>query len=788
MANDQDQINELLQKLELLLKKQQDFNIEVNEIRRDIQILRNTQAIKFNQAQKDSAIEPEKEYIKEPIAFNEADLSITQKEAIEAPVAAQEQRINIPVKKISTPKGKSNLEKFIGENLINKIGILITVIGVVIGAKYSIENNLISPLTRIILGYLMGLGLLGFAFKLKAKYESYSAVLVSGALAILYFITFAAYDLYGLFPQLFAFGIMLLCTVFGVVASLNYNKQVIAHIGLVGAYGVPFLLSNNSGNATVLFSYMALINIGILVISIKKYWKALYYISFAFTWLIYGAWYAFNSIDADFYMGFTFLIVFFLIFYATFLAFKLLKSEQFKVGDIILILLNSFIFYGFGIAWLYGYENGESYLGLFTLANALIHFAVTVFIYKKKLADRKLFFLTSGFVLTFITIAIPVQLDGNWVTLIWAFEAALLFWIGRTKKVSFYEHLSYIMVVLAILSLIMDWTYTYQQFGIYDSLVTSKPFFNITLLTSLLCVSAFGFITWIQTKLNLEKKTVANKLMEFGMPVILILTLYLSFYLEVDYYWNDALEASKVQISKTEDYYPYFNYNLKDLGITWKIFYTMLFVSILSLFNSFKIKNKALGIVATCSGLLVVLEFLSIGLYTLSELRENFLSQELSKYFEIGVYNIYIRYIGFAFFAFILFAIRTLVRQDFMKINYKVPFEIVMHISIIWISSSELLNWMDLSGSEQSYKLGLSILWGLYALLLIALGIWKKKKHLRIGAIILFSFTLIKLFFYDISSLNTISKTIVFVSLGVLLLIISFLYNKYKHIIADETE
>lgn len=787
MANDQDSINELLQKLELLLKKQQDFNIEVNEIRRDIQILRNTQAIKFNQAQ-EPAIEPEKEYVKESIVFNKAELTNTQKETIEAPVAAQEQPINVPVKKISAPKGKSNLEKFIGENLINKIGILITVIGVVIGAKYSIENNLISPLTRIILGYLMGLGLLGFAFKLKTKYESYSAVLVSGALAILYFITFAAYDLYGLFPQLFAFGIMLLCTVFGVVASLNYNKQVIAHIGLVGAYGVPFLLSNNSGNATVLFSYMALINIGILVISLRKYWKALYYVSFAFTWLIYGAWYVFNSLNTDFYMGFTFLTVFFLIFYATFLAFKLLKSEQFKVGDIILILLNSFIFYGFGIAFLYGYENGESYLGLFTLANALIHFAVTLFIYKKKLADRKLFFLTSGFVLTFITIAIPVQLDGNWVTLIWAVEAALLFWIGRTKKVSFYEHLSYIMVVLAIFSLIMDWTNTYQQFRIYDSLATSKPFFNITLLTSLLCASAFGFMTWIQTKFNLEKMTVAHKLMEFGLPVILILTLYFSFYLEVDYYWNNALEASKVQISETDGYYPYFNYNLRDLGITWKIFYTMLFVSLLSLLNSFKIKNKVLGIVATCSSLLVALEFLSIGLYTLSELRENFLSQELSKYFEIGDYNLYIRYIGFAFFAFLFFAIRTLVRQDFMKINYKIPFEIVMHITIVWISSSELLNWMDLSGSEQSYKLGLSILWGLYALLLIALGIWKKKKHLRIGAIILFSFTLIKLFFYDISSLNTISKTIVFVSLGVLLLIISFLYNKYKHIISDETK
>lgn len=787
MANDQDKINGLLQKLDLLLKKQQDFNIEVNEIRRDIQILRNTQAIKFNQAQ-EPAIEPEKEYIKESIVSNKVELTNSQKEAIEAPVAAQEQPINVPIKKISTPKEKSNLEKFIGENLINKIGILITVIGVVIGAKYSIENNLISPLTRIILGYLMGLGLLGFAFKLKTKYESYSAVLVSGALAILYFITFAAYDLYGLIPQLFAFGIMLLCTVFGVVASLNYNKQVIAHIGLVGAYGVPFLLSNNSGNATVLFSYIALINIGILVISLKKYWKALYYVSFAFTWLIYGAWYVFNSLNTDFYMGFTFLTVFFLIFYATFLAFKLLKSEQFKIGDIILILLNSFIFYGFGIALLYGYENGESYLGLFTLANALIHFAVTLFIYKKKLADRKLFFLTSGFVLTFITIAIPVQLDGNWVTLIWAFEAALLFWIGRTKKVSFYEHLSYMMVVLAIFSLIMDWTYTYQQFGTYERAVNSKPFFNITLLTSLLCVSAFGFMTWIQTKFNLEKNSVANKLMAFGLPVIFILTLYFSFYLEVDYYWNDALEASKLQISETDSYYPYYNYNLRDLGTLWKLFYTMLFVSLLSLLNSYKVKNKALGIVATCSGLLVVLVFLNIGLYTLSELRENFLSQELSKYFEIGNYNLYIRYLGFAFFAFSLFTIRTLVRQNFMKINYKVPFEIVMHVSIIWISSSELLNWMDLSGSEQSYKLGLSILWGFYALILIALGIWKNKKYLRIGAIILFSFTLIKLFFYDISSLNTISKTIVFVSLGILLLIISFLYNKYKHIISDETK
>ena len=95
-----------------------------------------------------------------------------------------------------------------------------------------------------------------------------------------------------------------------------------------------------------------------------------------------------------------------------------------------------------------------------------------------------------------------------------------------------------------------------------------------------------------------------------------------------------------------------------------------------------------------------------------------------------------------------------------MKQDFKKAYSFLLHTSILWIASSELINWMDIAESNQSYKLGLSILWGIYALLLIVLGIWKKQKHLRIGAIGLFGATLIKLFFYDISHMDTISKTI----------------------------
>jgi uncharacterized membrane protein len=146
--------------------------------------------------------------------------------------------------------------------------------------------------------------------------------------------------------------------------------------------------------------------------------------------------------------------------------------------------------------------------------------------------------------------------------------------------------------------------------------------------------------------------------------------------------------------------------------------------------------------------------------------------------------NIGIRYICFAFAAALFFAIYKSIHQDFMKVKFKIAFETILYLSIVWVGSSELINWMDITHSAQSYKLGLSILWGVYALLIIVMGIWKKKKHLRIGAIVLFAVTLLKLFLYDISYLDTLSKTIVFVSLGILLLIISFLYTKYKNIIS----
>ena len=686
------------------------------------------------------------------------------------------------------PKFDIKLEKFIGENIISKIGIVILIIGVAIGTKYSIEHDLISPLARVILGYLVGLGLLGLGMKLKKAYKNFSAVLVSGSITILYFMTYAAYSFYQLFPQIMAFAMMVVFTVFAVITALNYKNQIIAQLGLVGAYAVPFLLSENSENMSVLFCYMTIINIGILAIAIKKYWKPLYFSSFSITWLIFISWFVSDfNVEEHFGIALIFSFVFFAIFYTTFIAFKLLKSEKFGLVDILLLLANSFIFYGVGYSILNSHEFANQFLGVFTLCNGLVHFIVSLIIYKQKLADKNLFHLVSGLVLVFITMAIPVQLDGNWVTLLWVGEAALLFWIGRTKANPVYEYISYPLMILAIFSIGHDWLegYDYPYFENTSKIIT--PLFNIHFLTSLLFVGSFGFIYWLYKNKQYVNPLKEHwlKTMSFMIPAVIIVSLYAAFRLELENYWHNLFNASQL---KLDPYNFIYNYDLLQFKIIWVLNYSLLFVSILTLINVYRLKNSSLGLINLSLNAVTIIVFLTQGLYVLSELRESYLLQSLSAHYEIGAFHIWIRYISFAFLAITFFASSKCIRQPFMNVDLRMIFDLVVQVSIIWVASSELIHLMDLSGYSETYKLGLSIFWGVYSLLLISYGIWKNKKHLRIGAIALFSATLIKLFFYDISHLNTISKAIVFLSLGILLLIISFLYNKFKHKITDDIQ
>ena len=83
-------------------------------------------------------------------------------------------------------------------------------------------------------------------------------------------------------------------------------------------------------------------------------------------------------------------------------------------------------------------------------------------------------------------------------------------------------------------------------------------------------------------------------------------------------------------------------------------------------------------------------------------------------------------------------------------------------------------------------KAGLTILWAVCSFVLMWLGMKHKYKTARIISLSLFSLALLKLFLYDISDVSEGGKIAAFIMLGVLLLIISFMYQKLKKIIIDE--
>ena len=157
-----------------------------------------------------------------------------------------EPKIVLPPKKSWLEKFRENnpdIEKFIGENLINKIGILILVLGISFFVKYAIDKDWISDPLRVAIGILSGSIVMGVAHKLKKNYKAFSSVFVAGAISIYYLTIAIAFHDYHLFSQTVAFIIMCVITTFSVFVSVSYDRKELAVLSLIGGFAVPFMIS-----------------------------------------------------------------------------------------------------------------------------------------------------------------------------------------------------------------------------------------------------------------------------------------------------------------------------------------------------------------------------------------------------------------------------------------------------------------------------------------------------------------------------------------------------------------
>ena len=150
---------------------------------------------------------------------------------------------------------------------MSKIGVAILVIGIAFFVKFAIDQNWIKPIGRVAIGVLCGLIVLGFAHRLRKNFQAFSSVLVAGGIAVFYFTIGIAFHQYHIFGQTAAFIIMLLITSFSVFISIAYNRQELAALSIIGGFATPFMLSTGEGNYQVLFTYILILDCGMLVLA-----------------------------------------------------------------------------------------------------------------------------------------------------------------------------------------------------------------------------------------------------------------------------------------------------------------------------------------------------------------------------------------------------------------------------------------------------------------------------------------------------------------------------------------
>jgi membrane protein-like protein len=426
------------------------------------------------------------------------------------------------------------------------------------------------------------------------------------------------------------------------------------------------------------------------------------------------------------------------------------------------------------------YPNNRTFVAMFTLLNAVFHFLVGYYFHLKKTPSQALKYLVLVLALSFATLVIPIQFKGTWITIFWIAEAALLFGFGRTKKMPVYERISYAVVILATFSLLIDWGKgSYSIFDMEDASAYITPFANSLFITGLLYSVAVGAMAYINDKYK-ETGTL-NKVLSFLFNIFSVLILYCTFYREISVFCDmRALHQDPEIYSHYEAYQ-----DLNTFKGVWHIIYSVLFISAYSFLNVKYLKKKLLAELQIGLNFLLLTIFMTLGLYYFSELRERYM-EEAQEGGQLSLWFLNIRYVGLLSLVALGNSIYALSKFLEFKTGARRVLEMLLHLVILWVASSELLHWTDIYESVANYKLGLTILWGGYAILLVVLGIFKRKKYQRISGIILVGFTLLKLFFYDTTHLDTLHKTIVFVLLGVLLLVASFLYNKYTKEIEGE--
>ena len=320
-----------------------------------------------------------------------------------------------------------------GGNPLARIGIAILFLGGTFLAKYAADNSLFPIELRFIALALGSLALLGIGWRLRERRAVYAQLLQGGGIAGFYLTVFAATKVVQLLPFGLAFGLMVAVALAAAILAVAQNALSLAVIGTTGGFLTPLLLSTGSGNHIALFSYYAILNLGIFAVAWYRTWRVLNVIGFVFTFTITALWRGSAYDVADRFSADAFLILFFLMYVGVSILNCVRQPPNLK-----------------------GYVSGSLVFGLPVVAFALHASMVEGIEYAMAWSALGLaaFYLLLGWTLyrsgrdtfrllvesfaalgvIFGSLAIPLAFDTRTTAAMWAVEGAGLLWLGIRQQ------------------------------------------------------------------------------------------------------------------------------------------------------------------------------------------------------------------------------------------------------------------------------------------------------------------------------------------------------------------
>jgi uncharacterized membrane protein len=612
-------------------------------------------------------------------------------------------------------------------NWLNRIGVVALVLGIGFFLKIAIDLGWIGPWAQIIIGLGVG-GLLIYLAELwKGKFGTRALALSGGGLAILYFCLYAAFNFYHLFPQPVAFIVMVGVSGLAVWLARRYSSLSLGILALFGAYSSPMLFSSGQDQQVFLFVYLTVLNVVALTIMFRKYWMELFFMAFFGTVIDFVIWGANFSTSNNTLVSLSFVIVASFIYIlgsAALLRYHFDRKtlpEKFE-NNIAAFQILAGGFYFISITSLL-YVNFHSILPAVALLGAVAVFFSYALV--DRLNFRNLNYCMSFVASILLVMAAVWKFDGRALSAVLLLIALLGATVGTLAK---REELRVWSIIVLSISLIKS---LYDPYGPADTAFLFNAKFGLMFANTL----AMLFIGWLYQKVEaVEMEKNVEKALQIGAAFVL---------------WGSL----SWDMSATFSGY----YSSQNFITLWWVIYPVALAGL-----AFMSRRKDLGKVAL---ILLAASFFKV----------LFLPYNGDYVF---LYNIKFRLMFLETAA--LLVVSRLMSKDLEDRSASDILKVVACFLLWFAVSWEITKYFENSFSKNARNLWLSLWWIGYSAVLIGAGIWWKSPLVRKIALALFSITIVKVFLFDLLSLDLGYLIVSFISLGVILISVSFLYRKYK--------